>query len=280
MRVKDIVNSLNHDAPFELAEQWDNVGLLVGDPEREVSSVLVALDPTNALLDEALAAGADTVVTHHPVIFKPLTHINTADPAGRLLEKALAGKISIICCHTNLDSARDGVSDILAGRIGLSGLTPLLPTRGDAAAGTGLGRIGQYKNPLSARQFIQTILKALNLQSIQMAGNLPEVIRTVALCGGSGSDLANRAWSLGADVYLSAEIKHSTAIWARENNFCIIDGTHFATEQPAVALLAEKLESSCRQQNRNISILQSETEHHPFVLIDKNYDNTNTGESS
>ncbi|BCL62800.1 GTP cyclohydrolase 1 type 2 [Desulfomarina profundi] len=280
MRVKDIVNSLNHDAPFELAEQWDNVGLLVGDPEREVSSVLVALDPTNILLDEALTVGADTVVTHHPVIFKPLTHINTADPAGRLLEKALAGKISIICCHTNLDSARDGVSDILARRIGLSGLTPLLPTGGDGAVGTGLGRIGQYKNPLSARQFIQTVLNTLNLQSIQMAGNLPGVIRTVALCGGSGSDLANRAWSLGADVYLSAEIKHSTAIWARENNFCIIDGTHFATEQPAVALLVEKLESSCRRQNRNISILQSETEHHPFVLIDKNYDNTNTGESS
>ncbi len=280
MRVKDIVNSLNHDAPFDLAEQWDNVGLLVGDPEREVSSILVALDPTNALLDEALNAGANTVVTHHPVIFRPLTHINTADPAGRLLEKALAGKISIICCHTNLDSARNGVSDILARRIGLFGLTPLLPVGSDASAGTGLGRIGQYKKPLSARQFIQTVLSALNLQSVQMAGNLPGVIKTVALCGGSGSDLAVRALDRGADIYLSAEIKHSTAIWARENNFCIIDGTHFATEQPAVALLAEKLESSCRQQNWNISILQSETEHHPFVLIDKNYEKTNTGESS
>ncbi|WP_457576565.1 Nif3-like dinuclear metal center hexameric protein [Desulfomarina sp.] len=280
MRVKDIVNSLNHDAPFDLAEQWDNVGLLVGNPEQEVSSILVALDPTNGLLEEALTVGANTVVTHHPVIFRPLTHINTADPAGRLLERALAGKISIICCHTNLDSARDGVSDILARRLGLSGLTPLLPTGRDGAEGTGLGRIGQYKKPLSGRKFIQTVLDVLHLQSVQVAGNLPQVIRTVALCGGSGSDLAVRALEKGADLYLSAEIKHSTAIWARENNFCIIDGTHFATEQPAVALLAEKLESSCRQQNLNIPILQSETENHPFVLIDKNYQNTNTGESS
>lgn len=280
MRVKNIVNSLNHDAPFDLAEPWDNVGLLVGDPEREVSSILVALDPTNALLDEALEAGANTVVTHHPVIFKPLTHINTGDPAGRLLEKALSGKISIICCHTNLDSALDGVSDILARRLGLSELSPLLPTGSDSTVGTGLGRTGLYRTPLSANRFIHTVLDALNLQSIQMAGILPEEIRKVAVCGGSGSDLAPRAFQLGADVYLSAEIKHSTAIWARENNFCIMDGTHFGTEQPAVALLAEKLADSCRQQNSNISILQSKTEHHPFVLIDKNYDNTNTGESS
>jgi dinuclear metal center YbgI/SA1388 family protein len=280
MRVKDIVNSLNHDAPFDLAEQWDNVGLLVGDPEREVSSILVALDPTNDLLDEALETGANTVVTHHPVIFKPLTHINTGDPAGRLLEKALSEKISIICCHTNLDSALDGVSDILARRLGLLELSPLLPTGNDPAAGTGLGRTGRYKTPLSAYQFVHTVLNALNLQSIQMTGTLPEKIQKVAVCGGSGSDLASRAFHQNVDVYLSAEIKHSTAIWARENNFCILDGTHFGTEQPAVTLLAEKLEDSCRQQNWNISILQSRTERHPFVLIDKNYDNTNTGESS
>ncbi len=106
-------------APFSLAEAWDNVGLLVGNPEQEVTAVLAGLDPTNSLVDEAIKKGANTIITHHPVIFKPLSAINTAEPSGRLLEKALANRIAIIGCHTNFDSASQGVSDYLALQLGL-----------------------------------------------------------------------------------------------------------------------------------------------------------------
>lgn len=271
-RVKEIVNSLNLDAPFNLAEPWDNVGLLVGNPDQEVTSILIGLDPTNSLIDEALASGANLVVTHHPVIFQPLSSINTADPGGKLLEKLLANEIAIIGCHTNLDSATDGVSDILAARLGLENLSPLLPTAEKGITETGLGRIGCFSAPVSATIFIERVQEVLNLPSIQVAGKLPKNIKTVAVCGGSGSDLATVALAGGADIYLSAEIKHSTAIWAIENDFCIIDGTHFATEQPSVSLLAKKLARAKRNQNWNIKIRQSETETHPFVLIDKNYE--------
>lgn len=271
--VKDIVNSLNMDAPFSLAEPWDNVGLLIGNPDQKVTSILIGLDPTNSLIDEALVLGANTVITHHPVIFQPLPSINTANPSGKLLEKALAHKIAIIGCHTNLDSAVDGVSDILGALLGLTGLTPLLPTDERNDVGTGLGRIGSFSTPVAAAVFMKKILEVLNLRSVQVAGNIPETITTVAVCGGSGSDLASEALARGADVYLSSEIKHSTAIWAVENNFCIIDGTHFATEQPSVSLLAKKLSRAGSSQNWNIAIRQSETERHPFALIDKNYKN-------
>ena len=270
-RVKDIVNSLNLDAPFSLAEPWDNVGLLVGNPDQEVTSILIGLDPTNSLIDEALASGSNLVVTHHPVIFQPLSSINTAEPRRKLLEKLLANEIAIIGCHTNLDSAADGVSDILATRLGLENLSPLLPTGEKDITGTGLGRIGSFSAPVSATIFIERVQEVLNLPSVQVAGKMPKKIKTVAVCGGSGSDLATVALAGGADIYLSAEIKHSTAIWAIENNFCIIDGTHFATEQPSVSLLAKKLGQENRNQNWNIEIRQSETETHPFVLIDKNY---------
>jgi putative NIF3 family GTP cyclohydrolase 1 type 2 len=104
-----------------------------------------------------------------------------------------------------------------------------------------------------------------------MAGTFPEKISTVAVCGGSGSELAPIAFLRGADVYLSAEIKHSTAIWAVENNFCIIDGTHYATEKPAVALLVNKLKVAGDKKGWKIQILQTKEEQHPFVLMDKTY---------
>ena len=272
--VKDIVDSLNLDAPFSLAEPWDNVGLLIGNPDQEVTSILIGLDPTNSLIDEALTLGANTVVTHHPVIFHPLPSINTANPSGKLLEKALANRVAIIGCHTNLDSAVDGVSDILCALLGLTDLRPLLPTDKKDGVRTGLGRIGSYSAPVSDTIFMKKLLEVLHLPSVQVAGKIPETVTTVAVCGGSGSDLATEAFVQGADLYLSAEIKHSTAIWAVENSFCIIDGTHFATEQPSVILLAEKLSRAGAGQNWNIAIRQSGTESHPFTLIDKNYRNT------
>ena len=271
VKVKDIVESLNTEAPFSLAESWDNVGLLVGDREEEVTAVLAGLDPTNRLVEEAIAQGANTIITHHPVIFKPLSVINTAEPGGRLLQKALANQIAIIACHTNFDSAREGVSDYLARQLGLTNLVPLVATPGNNQAETGLGRLGRYPSPLSADDFVARVLCVLNMPSVSMAGTMPAKISTVAVCGGSGSEFAPIAFQRGADVYLSAEIKHSTAIWAVENDFCIIDGTHYATEKPAVTLLIEKLQEVGKQQTWNFKILQTQEEHHPFVLLDNTY---------
>ena len=268
-KVKDILESLNEEAPFNLAESWDNVGLLVGNPEQEVTAVLAGLDPTNQLVDEAIAHGANTIITHHPVIFKPLSTINTAEPGGRLLKKALSNSIAIIGCHTNFDSANEGVSDFLALQLGLEKLSPLVSSSDDDSTDTGLGRIGTYPASLSSTDFLVKVLDVLDLPCVQTAGPLPEKITTVAVCGGSGSDLATIAFKRGADVYLSAEIKHSTAIWAVENDFCIIDGTHYATEKPAVTLLIKKLREACDTKNWKIKILQTKEEHHPFVLMDK-----------
>lgn len=254
-----------------MAEPWDNVGLLVGNPEQEVTAVIAGLDPTNSLVDEAIARGVNTIITHHPVIFKPLPSINTGDPSGRLLEKALSSRIAIIGCHTNFDSAEEGVSDVLAQQLGLRGLTPLVSAPGEGNDHTGLGRTGTYPSPLTPAAFMSRVLDVLDLPSVLMAGKLPEKISRVAVCGGSGSDLAQIALEQNADVYLSAEIKHSTAIWAAENDFCIIDGTHYATEKPAVALLVKKLQETADENNWKIEILQTETERHPFVLTDKNY---------
>lgn len=264
--IKDIIQKLDLEAPFRLAEEWDNNGLLVGSPEQKVESILIGLDPTTLLLDEAIAKNADTILTHHPVIFKPLSTINTSLPEGKLLQQALSNNISIIACHTNLDSAADGVSDILAEKLGVKVLHPLIPAHGDDPQ-TGLGRIGQLESPTKPGLFFDKVMEVLELPTLQVAGPLPEQIQSVAICGGSGSDFAAAAHAEGADVYITAEIKHNIARWAEEYGFCIIDGTHYATEKPAVELLAEKLNGICADSGWQIRIMQSETEKHPFQYI-------------
>jgi dinuclear metal center YbgI/SA1388 family protein len=265
-RIKDIIHSLNGHAPFSLAESWDNVGLLLGDTERQVRSLLIGLDPTCSLIDEAISLGADTIVTHHPLIFKPLPTINTAEPVGRFIEKAFLHRISVIACHTNLDSAANGVSDALARALGLVDLAPLVAHPGATDPAQGMGRIGRFPETLVSSVFLRRIGKALDLPSVSIAGRLPETVSTVALCGGSGSDLAVVARDRGADLYLTAEIKHNVARWAEELGFCLIEGSHYGTERHAIALLADLLEIENLARNWGITITRTETEHHPFVL--------------
>ena len=267
-QIKELLQTLDGFAPTALAEKWDNVGLLVGSPENTVTSILVGLDPTLSLVEEAIAISADTIITHHPVIFKPLSAIVTSNPGGLLLQKALSHNINIIGAHTNLDSAVDGVNDVLANGLGLVSLKPLTPSEEDSP--TGLGRIGSYPEPVDRKDFLERVFRLLGLKTLSVAGTIPEKIRTVAVCGGSGSDFAELAYGRGADVYLSAEIKHSTAIWANEVGFAIIDGTHYATEKPATHYLAQKLGQLAGERNWQIAIQLSETEVHPYVSLHMN----------
>lgn len=267
--VADLITALDEIAPFGMAETWDNVGLIVGDRDRRVGSVLVGLDPTNRLLEEALDREADTVITHHPAIFRPIPTIDTGESSGRFLEQALTHRLNIIACHTNFDSVCKGVNDVLADLLGLQDVSPLVPANAPFPDDAGLGRIGSYPQPMKRGEFVALLLEVLDLKTMQVAGELPETISAVALCGGSGSEFAETAKRSGADLYISAEIKHNVGRWAEENDFCIIDGTHYATEKPAVRLLAEQLREYNRAHNWNLQIKETETENHPFSAVDE-----------
>lgn len=269
LRINELLEGINRFAPFGLAESWDNVGLLVGSPHRVVRSLFLGLDPSLSLLEEAISRGADTLITHHPIIFHPLSSIDVTTPVGAFLARALEQKINVIACHTNFDSAAKGVSDALADRLQLLELRPLRVVAFSGMEDVGHGRIGSFLEPLAPSIFLERICDVLGVEGVQIAGQLPSKVKTVALCGGSGSDLAEEALNQGADVYLSAEIKHSTARWAEDSGFCVIDGTHYGTEQPAVALLAEKLGELTRESGWNLEIHQTDLEQAPFQLISK-----------
>ena len=267
MTVKDLLKTLDKIAAFGLAEQWDNVGLMLGDPNQPIRGVLVALDPTGEILAEAEEIGADCIITHHPLIFHPLKAIYTDQPMGKFLRRALQNKISVIGCHTNLDQAVGGVNDVLANSLGMQDSRPLVPAGSspEAASAEGFGRVGRLADPLSSEAFIGYLCDFFKLPVLRVAGQLPDEISTVAVCGGSGSDLAEAAYASGAQVYVTGEVKHSTARWAEAAGFCIIDAGHYATENPVVESLVEILQGIFAEKDSSIPVRQSAKQQNPFV---------------
>ena len=275
LKVKKILETLDKIAAFSLAEQWDNVGLMVGDPDQEIQGVLVALDPTEEILAEAKDCGANCIITHHPLIFNPLKAIYTHQPLGRFLRRALEDEISIIGFHTNLDQAVGGVNDVLANSLGMVEPRVLAPGQEDqdaagnsVASGIGFGRIGPLAETLSRKAFIERLCAFFNLPALRVAGQIPEEVSTVAVCGGSGSDLAEAAFASGAQVYVTGEVKHSTARWAEASGFCIIDAGHFATENPVVVALVKMLENVFAEQGINVPVQPSVKQQDPFVYYE------------
>ena len=220
MTVKDIFDFLNTRAPVDTAESWDNPGLLVGDPRREVTRVLVALDATTGAIDTAEALGADLIVTHHPVIFAPLKRL-TADSIPYRL--AAAG-IGVVSAHTNLDVAEGGVNDTLAARLGLNDVT---------VAADGYTRIGTLPAEMTARDFAAHVAHVLDTP-VRYAGE--KAVTTVAVCGGSGGSFIGGCVGQ-ADAYVTGEVKHHEWL-AYDGAINVIDAGHYATEVPVVDTLA------------------------------------------
>ena len=264
-----LLSILDSIAPFAMAEPWDNVGLMVGDPDQQVNGILIGLDPTEALLREALALNLNTILTHHPLIFHPLKTIPNNTPMGRILKTALGHDLSLIACHTNLDLVAAGVSNALAEKLGLRDTEPLTAAPGQSP---GFGKIGTLPAPLPSEQFLSRLLTALAAPGLQLSGVLPETITRVALCGGSGSDLAETAWRMGAQVYITGEVKHSVARWAEEAGFCVIDAGHYPTENLIVPVLAEILKKSCADKGFTPTITTTVQQDNPmqWVVLDDN----------
>jgi dinuclear metal center YbgI/SA1388 family protein len=275
LTVKNLLETLDKIAAFGLAEQWDNVGLMVGDPDQQIQGILIALDPTEEVLAEAKECGADCIITHHPLIFHPLKAIYTNQPLGRFLRRALENEISIIGCHTNLDQAVGGVNDVLAKSLGMVEPSVLAPSRKDqdtaensAASDIGFGRIGRLVEPLSRKAFIERLCAFFNLPALRVAGQIPEEVNTVAVCGGSGSDLAEAAFAGGAQVYVTGEVKHSTARWAEASGFSIIDAGHFATENPVVESLVKRITDVFAEQGISVLVQPSAKQQNPFAYCE------------
>ncbi|RJX19149.1 MAG: Nif3-like dinuclear metal center hexameric protein [Desulfobulbus sp.] len=264
--VQDILDIIETFAPARLAEPWDNVGLMLGDPAAPVSAILLGLDPTLELLDEARSIKASLIITHHPLIFTPLKAVHLDRIDGRFIDQALRHKISIISSHTNFDIAPEGTSDVLARLLGLQDIRPLAPVdRGEP--GHGLGRIGAYPEPLSAEEFLERLRHACSPPWLLGAGRAPRQIKSVAVCGGSCGELVDLARQAGTQVLITAEVKHHLARRAEETGLWLIDAGHFATEFPGMRHLARMLTEEAGKRFGGLAVTVTDSQRSPLNPI-------------
>ncbi len=231
MKVKDIINVIEDFAPLKIQEEWDNSGLCVGSPEDEVSSILIALDCTPELVDEAIACGADMIITHHPLIFTGLKKINPEDFVGLAIIKAISAGIAIYSAHTSADKVIKGVSGAMATKLGLKKVEIL----DDEGEGYGLGVVGELSKELTAEELIALVKEKFSLKTIKVSRPIDEKIKKVAMCGGSGSSLIPKALSSGAQAYISADMSYHH--FFTQDNFMILDIGHYESEIEIVEVL-------------------------------------------
>lgn len=264
--VQDILDIIDAIAPAHLAEPWDNVGLMIGNPTDPVTGILLGLDPTTPLLDEARSLGANLVLTHHPILFHPLKSVNLGQPQGRFIDLALQNRMSVLSSHTNFDSAPEGTSAIVAQRLGLLNIQPLVP-HASGQSGCGLGRIGDYAEPLTAEEFLGRLRAVCTPPWLLGAGTAPRRISRVAVCSGSCSELADHALRAGAQVLVTAEVKHHLARLAEDTGLWLIDAGHFATEFPGMHHLAQLLATEAGKRFSGITVAVSGTQTSPLNLV-------------
>ncbi|MBQ8554876.1 MAG: Nif3-like dinuclear metal center hexameric protein [Clostridia bacterium] len=231
LTVQQVYELINARAPFETQVTYDNSGLLVGDPCREVTGIHLALDVTAYVIDEAIAKGANLIVTHHPLMFSPIKSLTETDVQSRLLCRLVRAGISLISAHTNLDQAQGGVNDTLCSALGLIHVT-----------GEGFVRVGDLPSPMAANALAAHIRQALG-DVVRVTGASEQVITRVGVCSGSGSDEWPSAAAMGAQAFITGEAKHHHALEAAQCGVVMLEAGHYATEAPGIFALADALQN-------------------------------------
>ena len=254
--VADIINRL---APRRLAEEWDNPGLLLGDPTAEVKKIFVCLDVLDDKILQAIELDAQLIVAHHPLIFRAIKNVRFDLPLGNKIARLVKNNLAVFAAHTNLDIASGGVNDVLAEKIGL------VNVKNFGEEEFSLGRIGNLTEPMTAENFARHVKKSLNADNVRLvdAGNF--LIDKVGVCGGAGAEFIQKAKFFGAQAFVTGDVKYHDAQAAVENEIHVVDAGHFATEFPIVHVLAEYLRDELK--NFDVEIFEDTSAKDFFVTI-------------
>lgn len=225
MKVYQICDLIEKIAPLDIAEEWDNAGLLVGDKNADVRKILTALDINSDILKQAVETGVDMIVVHHPAIFKPIRKID-----DNLLVALIKNDIAVYCAHTNLDNSEVGVNAVLADTLGIENVSR-----------EGMIAYGNI-DEMSAFDFIADVKKRLGVEAVRVSNyELNKKVRKVAVLGGHGGDFASVAKELGCDAFVTGEASYHDAQFAFENDLLLVAAGHFETENPVVDMVTDYL---------------------------------------
>ena len=261
MIVKQVLDALERFAPLPLQESYDNAGLQVGLTEAEVSGALLCLDVTEDIVDEAVKLGCNLIVSHHPLLFRPLRQIIGADDVQRTVVKAIKNDITIISMHTNMDNAPGGVNYKMAEKMGLTDLAQLAPRQvGALTAASGV--VGMLPEAMKASDFIQTLKEAFQVECVMANKLLERPVRRVAICGGAGDFMLNDAIAAGADAFVTGEMHyHQYFGHDRQIQICVIG--HYQSEQYTRELFNDIIKKECP----GIPCYMAENMRNPIIYL-------------
>lgn len=231
-KCREIISAIEVKYPLSLAEEYDNVGLLIGDIDAIISKILVCLDITDEVINEAITIGAEMIVSHHPIIFKPIKKIVLPNQISKMITKLIKNSIAVYSLHTNFDNAEDGMNDILAEKLELNNINKL---------GKGTGRYGILYNSMLLYEFCAFLKIKLNVNFLKVTGDLNSTVKHIAIVGGAGCDFIEAASSLHCDVLITGDVRHHSAIDGLNSGINIIDASHYFTEIVALPYISNLL---------------------------------------
>ena len=268
MTLREVLDVLERLYPQQTAQSWDRVGLVTGDPEQPVRRIHLAVDPTLAVVEEARALGADLLVTHHPLLLRGVHSVATTSAKGATVTGLVVGDVALHVAHTNADVAGEGVCEALADACGLGHTEPLVVSEGQP-----LGRVGDLAAPLPLRAFVEDLVVHLPATAggVRVAGPPEALVQRVAVLGGSGDDLFDAVRESGADVYVTADLRHHPALEAREEarggTPYLVDVGHWAGEWLWLARADRALRSALGEDATRVETHISTVRTDPWTFV-------------
>ncbi|SHI63286.1 dinuclear metal center protein, YbgI/SA1388 family [Clostridium amylolyticum] len=266
IKLKDLISIMEVVAPPSLKESYDNVGLMVGDSNKTVKRVLLALDCTEEVIDEAVSKDIDAILTHHPLIFRKPSSITTDTLQGRKIIKLISNNISVYSSHTNLDSVHRGMNDTLMDILEINNNIILEPDLISDIKYSGIGRIGEIRE-CTLGDFIHHIKQKLNLDNLRYTGDLNKTISKVAVINGSGQDYFSLALKYGAHCIVSGDTTYHYVSDYEEMGCSIIDIGHFPSEWLTFITLMKKVMDNNKEKLKDVTFLISEKCKDPYKYI-------------
>lgn len=260
MLLNDFIKVMEDIAPTNLKEDFDNVGLMVGDRNKEISKVLIALDCTNDVIEEAKELKADLILTHHPLIFKKPKAITTDTLLGTKIIKLIKNDINLYSAHTNWDSAPNGINDTIVKILGMKAELIMDKVADDA----GIGRIISLEKSMILKELIDITKKGLNAKNLRYVGKLDEEISKVAVINGSGQSYLEQARVLGAQLVITGDTSYHFASDYKEMGMSIIDVGHFNSEWPVLIEVSKRVENEVKKLDNKVEFIISNKSEDPF----------------
>ena len=260
MYIRQIIGALEDFAPLALQDSYDNAGLQIGlAKDAETSGVLLCLDVTEDVIDEAIALGCNMIVSHHPLLFAPLKSISGKNYIERCVMKAIKNDITIYAAHTNLDSARNGVNYKIAEKIQLRNIEWLSPKEGNEA---GEGVIGTLNTPMTKADFLQLIKQTFNVEALRYNDWKGNTISKVAICGGAGNFLIPTAIQKECDAFITGEIGYHR-FFGHENELLLLELGHYESEKYTIEILFDII----KKEDKNIPVYKTNKKTNPINYL-------------